>query len=100
MKTANMVNKKHISTTPLYDILARTFADVVIQVEPKKDEIGALVEMLRRNDFEEHTLVIADRGLESYNLIAHCMAKENTYFLIPVKQSRSAMREVAKLPAL
>ena len=90
------VNQLHV--TPLYDILNRTFADVVIQPEPKKDEIGALVTMLQRNDFEEKTLIIADRGFESYNLIGHCLEKPNTDFLIRVKQSRSAMREVAKLP--
>lgn len=92
----NGVNQLHV--TPLYDILNRTFADVVIQPEPKKDEIGALVTMLQRNDFEEKTLIIADRGFESYNLIAHCSEKTNTDFLIRIKQSRSAMREVAKLP--
>ena len=92
----NGVNQLHV--TPLYDILNRTFADVIIQPEPKKDEIGALVTMLQRNDFEEKTLIIADRGFESYNLIAHCSEKTNTDFLIRVKQSRSAMREVAKLP--
>lgn len=92
------VNQLH--ATPLYDLLARTYADVVIQPEPKKDEIGALVEMLQRNYFEENTLILADRGFESYNLIAHCMAKENTDFLIRVKQSHSAMREVAKLPMM
>ena len=90
------VNQLHV--TPLYNILSRTFTDLVIQPEPKKDEIGALVEMLKRNDFEEKTLIIADRGFESYNLIAHCLEKPNTDFLIRVKQSRSAMREVAKLP--
>ena len=92
----NGVNQLHV--TPLYDILNRTFADVIIQPEPKKDEIGALVTMLQRNDFEEKTLIIADRGFESYNLIGHCLEKPNTDFLIRVKQSRSAMREVAKLP--
>ena len=92
----NGVNQLHV--TPLYDILNRTFADVVIQPEPKKDEIGALVTMLQRNDFEEKALIIADRGFESYNLIAHCLEKPNTDFLIRIKQSRSAMREVAKLP--
>lgn len=90
------VNQLHV--TPLYNILSRTFDDLVIQPEPKKDEIGALVTMLQRNDFEEKTLIIADRGFESYNLIAHCSEKTNTDFLIRVKQSRSAMREVAKLP--
>lgn len=90
------VNQLHV--TPLYDILNRAFADVIIQPEPKKDEIGALVEMLKRNTFAQKTLIIADRGFESYNLIAHCLEKTNTDFLIRVKQSCSAMREVAKLP--
>lgn len=89
------VNQLHV--TPLYDILNRTFSNVVVQPEPKKDEIGALISMLQRNDFTEKTLIIADRGFESYNLIAHCLEKPNVDFLIRVKQSRSAMREVAKL---
>ena len=41
------VNQLHV--TPLYNILSRTFDDLVIQPEPKKDEIGALVDMLERN---------------------------------------------------
>lgn len=90
------VNQLHL--TPLYDLLTRTFADAVIQPEPRKDEIGALVTMLKRNDFTQKTLIIADRGFESYNLIAHLLEKPNADFLIRVKQSRSAMREVAKLP--
>ena len=90
------VNQLHV--TPLYDLLSRTFADVVVQPEPKKDEIGALIAMLQRNDFAQKTLIIGDRGFESYNLIAHLMEKPNVDFLIRVKQSRSAMREVAKLP--
>lgn len=94
----NGVNQLHV--TPLYDLLSRTFADVVIQPEPRKDEIGALVEMLERNTFPQKTLIIADRGFEGYNLIAHCLEKPNVDFLIRVKQSRSAMREVAKLPMM
>ena len=92
------VNQLHV--TPLYDILSRTFADLIVQPEPKKDEIGALVEMLKRNTFAQKTLIIADRGFEGYNLIAHCLEKPNVDFLIRVKQSRSAMREVAKLPMM
>lgn len=92
------VNQLHV--TPLYDILNRTFADVVIQPEPKKDEIGALVDMLERNTFTQKALIIADRGFESYNLIAHCLEKENVDFLIRVRQNYSAMREVAKLPMM
>lgn len=94
----NGVNQLHV--TPLYDILSRTFADTVIQPEPKQDEIGALVTMLKRNGFAQKTLIIADRGFESYNLIAHLIENPNVDFLIRVKQNKSAMREVAKLPML
>ena len=94
----NGVNQLHL--TPMYNLLSRTFTDAVIQPEPQKDEIGALVTMLKRNTFDQKTLIIADRGFESYNLIAHLLEKDNTDFLIRVKQNRSAMREVAKLPML
>lgn len=89
-------NQIHLN--PLYDICNRTYFDAVIQPEPQKDEIGALVEMLRRNKFKDKTLILADRGYESYWPIAVMMEKENTDFLIRVKQNRSAMREIAKLP--
>lgn len=92
------VNQLHV--TPFYDILSRTFTDLVIQPEPRKDENGALVEMLKRNTFTQKTLIIADRGFESYNLIAHCLEKANVDFLIRVRQNYSAMREVAKLPMM
>ena len=90
------VNQLHV--TPLYDILNRTFNDVTIQPEPKKDEINAMVAMLQHNTFDEKTLIIADRGFESYNLIAHFMETPNVDFLIRVKQDHSAMREIARLP--
>lgn len=92
------VNQLHV--TPLYNILSRTFDDLVIQPEPKKDEIGALVDMLERSTFTQKTLLLCDRGFEGYNLIAHCLEKQNLDFLIRVKQNKSAMREVAKLPMM
>ena len=76
--------------------MSLTFAGAVVQPEPKKDEIRALITMLKRRDFTQKSLIIADRGFESYNIIAHLQEKPNTDFLIRVKQSRSAMREVAK----
>lgn len=94
----NGVNQLRV--TPLYGLLSRTFIDTVIQPEPKKDEIGALIEMLKRNNFDQKTIIIADRGFESYNLIAYLLEKPNVDFLIRAKQNKSAMREVAKLPML
>ena len=92
------MNQFHV--TPLYDLLSRNFIDTMIQPEPKKDEISALLTMLQRNSFCQKTLIIADHGFESYNVIAHLLEKTNADFLIRVEQSRSAMREVAKLPML
>ena len=46
---------------------------------------------------QKKTLIVADRGFESYNLLAHFKEKQIDY-LIRVKQERTAMREVAKLP--
>lgn len=89
-------NQLHLN--PLFDLCNKTFVDAVIQPEPCKNEIGALVEMLKRNTFDRPTLIIADRGYEAYNLLAHCIEKPNTDFLIRVKQSHSAMREIARLP--
>ena len=94
----NGVNQLHV--TPLYDLLCRTFTDVVIQPEPKTNEIRALIEMIQRNTFHQKSLIIGDRGFESYNLLAHMMEKPNVDFLIRIKQNHSAMREVAKLPML
>ena len=79
--------------TPLYDILNKVYLEAVIQPEPQKDEIGALIELVRRNTFKEKTLIIGDRGFESYNLLAHLAEKENLDFLIRIKITVPSMRE-------
>lgn len=89
-------NQLHVN--PIYDILNRQYIHCLVQPQPKQDEVGALTFLLQWYDFEEKTLIIADRGYESYNLFAHCIEKKNIDFLIRVKQNRTAMREVAKLP--
>ena len=88
-------NQFHVN--PLYDILNRTYLHCVIQPQPKHDEVGALLFMLHFYDFAEKTLIIADRGYESYNIFANFLERKID-FLIRVKQERTAMREVAKLP--
>jgi Transposase DDE domain. len=54
--------------------------------------------MLHRNKFSGKNLIIADRGYESYNVFAHLLEHENVDFLIRVKQDKTAMREIQKLP--
>ena len=91
-------NQLHLS--PLFDIYDRTYFDAVIQPAPHKDEPGALVEMVKRNDFNRRTIIVLDRGYESYNVMAHLMNTPNVYFVLRVKHNHSAMREIARLPML
>ena len=86
-------NQVHLS--PLFDIYDRTYFDAVIQPAPRKDEPGALVEMLKRNAFSHKTIIVLDRGYEGYNVIAHLMNTPNVCFVLRVKHNHSAMREIA-----
>lgn len=93
-------NQFHV--TPLYDVLNKTYQHCVIQPQPQQDEIGALRFMLTwfySDKTLNNTLIVADRGFESYNMIAHFL-NERIDFLIRVKQDRSAMREIRKLPMM
>lgn len=89
-------NQLHVN--PLYDVLSKTYQHCVIQPQPQQDEVGALLFMMKWYDFKEKTLIVADRGYESYNVFAHIQNTPNTDFLIRVKQDRTAMREIGKLP--
>ena len=88
-------NQLHV--TPLYDVLNKTYVHCVIQPQPKQDEVGALKFILDWYGVQKKTIIVADRGFESYNLLAHFKEKQIDY-LLRVKQERTAMREVAKLP--
>ena len=67
---------------------------------PRKDEPGALVEMVKRNCFNHRTIIVLDRGYECYNVMAHLMNTPNVYFVLRVKHNHSAMREIERLPML
>lgn len=88
-------NQFHV--TPLYDILAHTYFDALIQPQPRQDERAALLFFLQWYDFDKNTLIIADRGFEGYNIFAHFMERD-VKFLIRVRQDRSAMRDIRALP--
>lgn len=45
-------------------------------------------------------LIVAGRRYESYNTFTHFLEHPNVGFLIRVKQDRSAMREIGKLPMM
>ena len=75
-------NQLHVN--PLYNVLNKTYQHCVIQPQPQQDEVGALTFMLMWYDFKEKTLIVADRGYESYNVFAHLQNTPNVDFLIRV----------------
>ncbi|MBF0806738.1 MULTISPECIES: transposase [unclassified Streptococcus] len=54
----------------LYDIRHEIYYDALIQKTRNSDERQALVEMMERSPFDK-ALVIADRGYDPYNIMAH-----------------------------
>ena len=78
-----------IHCTPLYDVLNKTFQSSYPMIEPQKshDEIGALLHHLDMLEdcISEKTLIVGDRGFESYQTFARFIEIPNIDFLIRVK---------------
>ncbi|MCM1237110.1 MAG: IS4 family transposase [Ruminococcus flavefaciens] len=91
-------NQLHVN--PIYDVLNKIYVHCMIQPQPKQDEIGALLFMLTWFNYSSKTLLVMDRGYEAYTVIAHFLENSNINFLMRVKQDRSAMREIKKLPMI
>lgn len=68
----------------LYDCLNHVYFDYAVNRPTKRSECDALVDIIDRHNFPNHSIIIADRGYESYNLIAHCI-ENNQKFIFRVK---------------
>lgn len=90
-----------IHCTPLLDVINKTFQSYCM-IEPQKshDEIGALLYNLNMIEdcISEKTLIVGDRGFESYNTFARFIESPNLDFLIRVKQGINAMKAISQLP--
>lgn len=75
-------NQLHLNA--LYDLKNRIYIDAVIQPGRHPNEAQALIEMLKRSKVQEPVLLIADRGYESYNIMANAQEK-GWKFLIRAK---------------
>ena len=80
----------------LYEINHQIYADSVIQKRKNWNEHKALQEMVDRSPMPK-ALVIADRGYESYNNMAHIQEK-GWYFLIRVKDGKGSIKSSLELP--
>lgn len=73
----------------MYDLLQRVYVDAIVQKRHCYDECRSLAAMVDRCSVKQPAIVIADRGYESYNVLAHIQEK-GWYFLIRVKDAGRA----------
>lgn len=86
-------NLLHINA--LYDLNRHIYSDIIIQKARERNEHKAFQQLIDCSDIEK-ALVIADRGYESYNSMAHVQEK-GWFFLIRVKDS-SGIKRGLELP--
>lgn len=68
-KNSSGCNLLHINA--LYDICNKLYLDATIQTYRKMNEFQGLIEMITRSPLVGKVILVADRGYESYNNIAH-----------------------------
>ncbi|WP_034442651.1 IS4 family transposase [Butyrivibrio sp. AE2032] len=93
-RTQDPYNSLHINA--LYDLNQHLYRAVVIQNGAQRDECSALQQLVDRSDIHL-ALVIADRGYESYNNLAHIQEK-GWYFLIRIKDGNYGIKNGFDLP--
>lgn len=72
-------NSLNINT--VFDLMNKIYLAANIQTPRKFDERQSAIDMLERLDFPSQTIVIADRGYESYNFFANLQNKELKYVI-------------------
>lgn len=87
-------NLLHINA--LYNINHSIYDDVIIQKSKEKNEHKALQEMVDQSEIPQ-ALIIADRGYESFNSMAHIQEK-GWFFLIRIKDGVSGIKNGLDLP--
>lgn len=87
-----------IHLNALYDLLSNQYMDAYIEPRNHSNERRALSIMLERNYLPEKSIIIADRGYESYSLIAQ-IQQSGHYYLIRIKNnSNGGMIKSFSLP--
>ena len=87
-------NLLHINA--MYDLLQNIYVDAILQKRRNADESGALIDMVDRSTIL-NALLLADRGYESYNNLAHIQEK-GWSFLIRIKDNTNGITSGLSLP--
>ena len=80
----------------LYDLEQKIYLDALVQKRRLSDESGALTAMVDRSGIP-NVLLLADRGYEAYNNLAHIQEK-GWNFLFRIKDGRSGIASGLNLP--
>ena len=86
--TENTKGYNLLHLNAMYDLCNRTYVDALIQPGRKENEFQALTDMVDRSEIKGPTIIIADRGYESYNVFEH-IAKKNWNYVIRIKDIHS-----------
>ncbi len=78
----------------LYNLLDKKYVDINIQPRRLSNEHKALCDMIDLAEYRKKAIVIADRGYEGYNTIAHIEQKGWNY-LIRVKNKRGIVAQLS-----
>jgi len=79
-------NQLHLNA--LYDLVNHIYLDAIVQPGRYPNEAQALIDMMKRSPLNDKTILIGDRGYESYNIFAHAEEKGWKY-LIRIKDMGS-----------
>ena len=83
----------------LFNIIDRTYQDVVIQPKSACDERGAAIEMFERLNPTHPYIILMDRGYDGFNMIEYCnRLNGDGYYVIRTKVGHGVIREIAELP--
>ena len=82
----------------LFNLMDRTYEDIVIQSRTEFDERSAAICLLQNLHPQVPYIVIMDRGYEGFNMIEHCNRLDNGYYIIRTKTGVGGNKEIANLP--
>ena len=85
-----------IHLTALYDLLQRTYLDVVVQKSKNQHERKALIQIIEASPIQK-SLLIADRGYESYNTLAH-IHERGWFYLMRIKDGKNGIVSALDVP--
>lgn len=77
-------NQLHLNA--LYDLQSRRYVDALIQEPYEENESSAMIDMVKKLTANQKTIIMADRGYETYNIFAN-VQERGLFYLIRIKDT-------------